>query len=203
MVLDLGKSSVPCDCGGLCCGRTSRCGAGGRSDLGVSGPGFAWKVLSDCQFCLYSLEHRGPPSGTNSARQSPAPQHRPLGSSADRYRAVGFGRRNRGQLERLGRGTVNSGVTTVSFYLCAGELRKGKLEKKFPVVTGFPGPSTSTWHSRTLALLQSLVAVTPRYRYCRRTKHSALEALQWHCQGAFKSGTIKLFRVRRRWRSCV
>ncbi|KAM6311129.1 membrane-associated guanylate kinase, WW and PDZ domain-containing protein 3 isoform 2-T2 [Podargus strigoides] len=25
-------------------------------------------------------EHRGPPSGTNSARQSPAPQHRPLGS---------------------------------------------------------------------------------------------------------------------------
>ncbi|XP_062451114.1 membrane-associated guanylate kinase, WW and PDZ domain-containing protein 3 isoform X2 [Rhea pennata] len=35
-------------------------------------------------------EHRGPPSGTNSAKQSPAPQHRPLGSvqnnpsSADR-----------------------------------------------------------------------------------------------------------------------
>ncbi|XP_065554409.1 membrane-associated guanylate kinase, WW and PDZ domain-containing protein 3 isoform X2 [Lathamus discolor] len=26
-------------------------------------------------------EHRGPPSGTNSARQSPAPQHRPLGSA--------------------------------------------------------------------------------------------------------------------------
>ncbi|XP_069627874.1 membrane-associated guanylate kinase, WW and PDZ domain-containing protein 3 isoform X2 [Haliaeetus albicilla] len=26
-------------------------------------------------------EHRGPPSGTNSARQSPAPQHRPLGST--------------------------------------------------------------------------------------------------------------------------
>uniref|UniRef100_A0A8C8EB30 Membrane-associated guanylate kinase, WW and PDZ domain-containing protein 3 n=1 Tax=Otus sunia TaxID=257818 RepID=A0A8C8EB30_9STRI len=26
-------------------------------------------------------EHRGPPSGTNSARQSPAPQHRPLGAA--------------------------------------------------------------------------------------------------------------------------
>nr|XP_047926783.1 membrane-associated guanylate kinase, WW and PDZ domain-containing protein 3 isoform X3 [Anser cygnoides] len=26
-------------------------------------------------------EHRGPPSGTNSAKQSPAPQHRPLGSA--------------------------------------------------------------------------------------------------------------------------
>ncbi|KAJ7411641.1 membrane-associated guanylate kinase, WW and PDZ domain-containing protein 3 isoform X2 [Willisornis vidua] len=26
-------------------------------------------------------EHRGPPSGTNSARQSPAPQHRPLGTN--------------------------------------------------------------------------------------------------------------------------
>lgn len=85
MVLDLGKSSVPCGCGRLCCSRTSRRGAGGRSDLGVSGPGFVWKVLSDCWFCLYSLEHHGPPSGTNSARQSPAPQHRPLGSGADRY----------------------------------------------------------------------------------------------------------------------
>uniref|UniRef100_A0A8C4VRG9 Membrane-associated guanylate kinase, WW and PDZ domain-containing protein 3 n=1 Tax=Gopherus evgoodei TaxID=1825980 RepID=A0A8C4VRG9_9SAUR len=36
-------------------------------------------------------EHRGPPSGTNSARQSPAPQHRPMGTTqansarADRY----------------------------------------------------------------------------------------------------------------------
>uniref|UniRef100_A0A8C8VMX4 Membrane-associated guanylate kinase, WW and PDZ domain-containing protein 3 n=1 Tax=Pelusios castaneus TaxID=367368 RepID=A0A8C8VMX4_9SAUR len=28
-------------------------------------------------------EHRGPPSGTNSARQSPAPQHRPLGTPAN------------------------------------------------------------------------------------------------------------------------
>ncbi|XP_075766387.1 membrane-associated guanylate kinase, WW and PDZ domain-containing protein 3 isoform X2 [Pelodiscus sinensis] len=27
-------------------------------------------------------EHRGPPSGTNSARQSPAPQHRPIGTAA-------------------------------------------------------------------------------------------------------------------------
>ncbi|XP_053943249.1 membrane-associated guanylate kinase, WW and PDZ domain-containing protein 3 isoform X2 [Cuculus canorus] len=40
-------------------------------------------------------EHRGPPSGTNSARQSPAPQHRPLGSAqvppsgADRAAAEG------------------------------------------------------------------------------------------------------------------
>ncbi|NWU65836.1 MAGI3 protein, partial [Pterocles burchelli] len=40
-------------------------------------------------------EHHGPPSGTNSARQSPAPQHRPLGSAqinapgADRYAAEG------------------------------------------------------------------------------------------------------------------
>lgn len=55
-------------------------------------------VCSDCWFCLHSLEHRGPPSGTNSAKQSPAPQHRPLGpaqssaSSTDRYRALGLRR---------------------------------------------------------------------------------------------------------------
>ncbi|NWQ82168.1 MAGI3 protein, partial [Columbina picui] len=47
--------------------------------------------LSERWFCLNFLEHRGPPSGTNSARQSPAPQHRPLGPappsapSTDRY----------------------------------------------------------------------------------------------------------------------
>lgn len=45
---------------------------------------------------LSSLEHRGPPSGTNSAKQSPALQHRPIGpvpaSSVpnDRYKVFFF-----------------------------------------------------------------------------------------------------------------
>ncbi|XP_005987683.1 membrane-associated guanylate kinase, WW and PDZ domain-containing protein 3a isoform X2 [Latimeria chalumnae] len=40
-------------------------------------------------------EHRGPPSGNNSARQSPAPQHKPMGQSPGNY-----GTLDRSQLEK-------------------------------------------------------------------------------------------------------
>lgn len=125
-------------------------------------------VCSDCWFCLHSSEHRGPPSGTNSAKQSPAPQHRPLGpaqssaSSTDRYRALGLRRRtenNQTSLELL-----NARVTFASFCLSVGELRKVKLEKKFQTVTGFRGLSISTWHNLMLAVLQVLAAVIHRHR---------------------------------------
>ncbi|NXG38017.1 MAGI3 protein, partial [Dromaius novaehollandiae] len=52
-------------------------------------------------------EHRGPPSGTNSAKQSPAPQHRPLGSaqnntsSADRGATEGEAGREASNSYRL------------------------------------------------------------------------------------------------------
>lgn len=125
-------------------------------------------LFSDCWFCLHLLEHRGPPSGTNSAKQSPAPQHRPLGaaqssaSSTDRYRALGLGKgteHNQTSLESL-----KARVTLASFCLSVGELQKVKLEKKFQIVTGFHGLSTSTWHNLRLAALQVLAAVIRRRR---------------------------------------
>lgn len=45
-----------------------------------------------------------------------------------------------------------------------GELQKVKLEKKFQIVTGFHGLSTSTWHNLRLAALQVLAAVIRRRR---------------------------------------
>lgn len=57
---------------------------------------------------------------------------------------------------------INAKVTSTSFHLSLGELRKVKLEKKFLVVTGCPGPSTSTWHS--WMPLQALAVVIPRYK---------------------------------------
>lgn len=178
MVLEPAKSSSPCDCGGL----SSIWDAVAVASLETADTVLMVTVVSWwvclalylgnflCWFCLNLLEHRGPPSGTNSARQSPAPQHRPLGSAqinpsgADRYGAFGFGKRTENSQKSLTRGVVNAKVTSTSFYLCVGELRKVKLEKKFQIVTGFPGPSISTWHSLMLALLQLLVAVIPRYR---------------------------------------
>lgn len=79
---------------------SSRHSAAGHCGLLLHVPRFLFGKLSLTCFCLNLLEHRGPPSGTNSAKQSPAPQHRPLGSaqmnpsSTDRYRAFVFGKRN-------------------------------------------------------------------------------------------------------------
>lgn len=77
-----------------------------------TGGGCAWGVLTDCWLCLDSPEHRGPPSGTNSARQSPAPQHRPLAlaqinsSSIDRYRALGCAEETHNSPKSLSRGLL-------------------------------------------------------------------------------------------------
>lgn len=108
---------------------------------------------------VWISEQRGPPSGTNSARQSPAPQHRPLGLTPINPDRLGKWAGNGGK--SLARG-INVKVTVTSFHLLVGELQKVKLEKKFLVVTSCPGPSTSTWRSWTL--LQVLAAVIPRYK---------------------------------------
>lgn len=60
----VGKAATMCDC------------------LTFTGaPGLTSRT--DANFCCFLIgtEHHGPPSGTNSARQSPALQHRPVGQS--------------------------------------------------------------------------------------------------------------------------
>lgn len=135
---------------------------------------WTWEVVT-VDFA-WILEQRGPPSGTNSARQSPAPQHRPLGLAPINPDRLGKGAGSGGKSLASG---ISVKVASTSFHLSIGELQKVKLEKKFPVVTDWPGPSTSTWHSSML--LQVLAAVIPRYknpsRGCGDGEYSSIKAL--------------------------
>lgn len=62
------------------------------------------------------LEQRGPPSGTNSAKQSPAPQHRPLELAPINPDRLGKGAGSGGK--SLARG-INVKVTS-TFFHCRG-----------------------------------------------------------------------------------